>query len=583
MALERLQKIMAAAGVASRRKSEEMILAGRVTVNGTVVTALGDKADLEKDHIKVDGKLLQGEEHKVYILVNKPKGVVSTVTDPEGRPTVMDLVRGEGARLYPVGRLDYLSEGLLLLTNDGALAEKLTRASSHVPKTYLVKVSGKPPVEAIQRLRQGILLPPENRHETGKPQRAVRTAPAEIHLSRDAENPWYEVTLTEGRNRQIRRMFKQVGFDVEKIRRVRYGPLELDVEPGEHRRLAPAEVEILMRAPRSAPRRDRYEREEQAKTAARAAAPSKRNFDKPRSDKPRFDKPRTDRPRSDAPAGDRPKRAFAPRPERSERPAGPRKDFRTDRPRPAAEGFRSERPAREGEGARRERPTGPRKDFRTDRPRPATGGFRSERPARASEGMSRERPAGPAKDFRTARQRPIGETFRRPAAAGEGARRERPAGPRKDFRTDRPRPEGQSFQRERPARPGTSDFKRPFSALDKRPAAAKRPFVRREEKPFDRPAKPFGESRERRERPAGAERSYTRPPRAEGSDRGAARPKPFRPGAGKPGGFSGRPSSRPSSGRPSSGRPSSGRPSSGRPSSGRPSSGRPSRGPRPPR
>ncbi|MFB3815768.1 MAG: pseudouridine synthase [Terriglobales bacterium] len=242
MALERLQKIMAAAGVASRRKSEELITAGRVSVNGQVVSELGAKADPERDHIRVDGKLLHGAERKVYLLLNKPKGYVSTVSDPQGRPTVMDLVRGEGARLYPVGRLDYASEGLLLLTNDGELSQQLTRAASHVPKTYLVKVSGKPSEEAIARLRGGILL------RADRPGgRAVKAAPARISLARDAENPWYEVTLTEGRNRQIRRMFEQVGHHVEKIKRVRYGPLELDVPPGEYRRLTGDEVARLQR------------------------------------------------------------------------------------------------------------------------------------------------------------------------------------------------------------------------------------------------------------------------------------------------------------------------------------------------
>src|SRR5664279_5310429 len=191
---ERLQKIIAAAGIASRRKAEELITSGLVSVNGQIVTELGSKADIELDHIKVNGKLLKGPERPVYLLLNKPKGYVTTVTDPEGRPTVLDLVRGVGARIYPVGRLDYLSEGLLLLTNDGELAQKLMHASSHVAKTYLVK-----------------------------------TAPVRIKLVRDAANPWYEVTMVEGRNRQIRRMFEQIEHHVEKIKRVRYGPLVLDL------------------------------------------------------------------------------------------------------------------------------------------------------------------------------------------------------------------------------------------------------------------------------------------------------------------------------------------------------------------
>jgi 23S rRNA pseudouridine2605 synthase len=253
MSSERLQKILAAAGVASRRKSEELIAAGRVSVNGQVVSQLGAKADPARDHIRVDGRLLRGPERKQYFLLNKPKGYVTTVSDPEGRPTALELLGSVGARLYPVGRLDYLSEGLVLLTNDGALAQKLTHASTHVPKTYLVKVSGKPDESSLQKLRAGIVLPPDTRptasgqrrRSDGRP---VKTAPAKIVLSREADNPWYEVTLIEGRNRQIRRMFEQIGHQVEKIKRIRYGPLELDVEPGQFRPLSTAEIARLTRA-----------------------------------------------------------------------------------------------------------------------------------------------------------------------------------------------------------------------------------------------------------------------------------------------------------------------------------------------
>ena len=244
MPAERLQKIIAAAGIASRRKAEELITGGLVSVNGQTVTELGSKADPERDHIRVNGKLLHGPEHRIYLLLNKPKGYVTTVHDPEGRPTVMHLLHGIGSRVYPVGRLDYASEGLLLLTNDGDLAHGLMKAASHVPKTYLVKVAGSPSAENLARLREGVSIPAER----GK---RVRTAPAKIQIIREAANPWYEVTLIEGRNRQIRRMFEEIGHHVEKIKRVRYGPLQLDVHPGEYRKLTAEEVAKLRLLTRS--------------------------------------------------------------------------------------------------------------------------------------------------------------------------------------------------------------------------------------------------------------------------------------------------------------------------------------------
>lgn len=238
---ERLQKIMAACGVASRRKAEEMIAAGRVTVNGAVVRELGTKADLECDAVFVDGKRIARAEKPVYFLLNKPKGYVTTVSDPEGRPTVMDLLGAQRERVYPVGRLDYASEGLLLMTNDGALAQKLTKAGSHVQKTYWVKVSGKPEEEKIARLRAGVTIELEDG-------RRVKTSAAKIRMVEDGANPWFEVVLIEGRNRQIRRMFEKVGHHVEKIRRVQMGPLKLDVEIGKYRALKEREVSELKKA-----------------------------------------------------------------------------------------------------------------------------------------------------------------------------------------------------------------------------------------------------------------------------------------------------------------------------------------------
>jgi 23S rRNA pseudouridine2605 synthase len=231
MAEERLQKIIAAAGVTSRRKAEELILEGRVTVNGTVITELGSKADMEHDHIKVDGRLLHPPKHQVYLALHKPRNYVTTVHDPERRPTVMDLIPRVKERVFPVGRLDYASEGLLLLTNDGELANVLTSAKSHVPKIYLVKVNGTLSSDQEEEFR------------TGVPLGGRRTAPAGLKLTRRAENPWYEVRLIEGRTNQIRNMFRHFGFLVEKLKRVRIGPLDLGtLQPGEFRHLSPREV-----------------------------------------------------------------------------------------------------------------------------------------------------------------------------------------------------------------------------------------------------------------------------------------------------------------------------------------------------
>ena len=239
--LERLQKILAKAGVASRRAAEELILGGRVQINGKVVMELGTKADPARDHVRVDGKLLQGPERTRYFVLNKPKGYVTTVSDPEGRPTVMQFFSSERERLYPVGRLDYLSEGLLLVTNDGELANKLTKASSGVEKTYLVKVAGQPSEEGLDALRSGVVIERGRGIASGR----VRTAPAQIRQVRQGDNPWYEVIIIEGRNRELRKMFEEIGHHVEKIRRVGYGPLILDLEPGKLRELEPEEVHSL--------------------------------------------------------------------------------------------------------------------------------------------------------------------------------------------------------------------------------------------------------------------------------------------------------------------------------------------------
>lgn len=228
---ERLQKLLARAGVASRRKAEQLIVEGRVMVNGSVITELGSRADSDRDHIKVDGRRVGAPQRPVYIAINKPKNVVTTVSDPEGRQTVMELLRGVKARVYPVGRLDYHSEGLLLLTNDGEFAKRITSAATHVAKVYLVKTNGALTAEQEDQFRRGVSI-------LGK-----RTAPAGLKLIRRAENPWYEVRLMEGRQNQIRMMFKNFGRLVEKLQRVKIGFLELGrLKPGEFRHLDAREV-----------------------------------------------------------------------------------------------------------------------------------------------------------------------------------------------------------------------------------------------------------------------------------------------------------------------------------------------------
>ena len=202
-----MQKIIAAAGIASRRSAEKLIASGAVSVNGQIVTELGTKADPERDHVRVNGKLLHGAERHVYLLMNKPKGYVTTAHDPEGRPTVIDLLRGVRARVYPIGRLDYASEGLLLLTNDGDLSNRLMKAASHVSKVYLVKLAGRPDETGLLKIRRGLLIPTggleqraSKRSGERNEKRRVKTAPAKLRLIREGDNPWYEITLTEGRS-----------------------------------------------------------------------------------------------------------------------------------------------------------------------------------------------------------------------------------------------------------------------------------------------------------------------------------------------------------------------------------------------
>lgn len=234
----RLQKYMAMCGVAARRKCEEIIASGRVSVNGQIVTEMGTQVE-EGDVVLLDGQAITPEEEKRYILYHKPAGEVTTVSDEKGRETVMDRFRDFPVRLYPVGRLDYDSEGLLLLTNDGALAQRLTHPSCEVDKVYLARVTGNPGNEAIERLRRGVYMEGDER----------RTYPAGVRVVRDtALYSDILVTIHEGRNRQVRRMFDAVGHKVLLLRRVRFGPLELgDLRRGQWRELTDAELEQLRR------------------------------------------------------------------------------------------------------------------------------------------------------------------------------------------------------------------------------------------------------------------------------------------------------------------------------------------------
>jgi 23S rRNA pseudouridine2605 synthase len=311
---ERLQKIIAHAGVSSRREAEAMIREGRVTLNGRVITELGTRADPDRDHIKVDGKLITKAEPHRYILLYKPKEVMTTVEDPQGRRTVIDLVRGIRERIYPVGRLDFHSEGLVLLTNDGELAFKVSHPTHGSIKTYSVKVRGVPEERLVDKLRRGITI-------DGK-----RTLPCDIERmhttgKRDDEgNSWFEVKLREGRTQQIRKMFQAVGHPVSKLRRVAIGPIsDPKLTPGVWRELTKQEVKMLetMKEPKKAvkPRRTTARPVSRKKPAAaasrkpaasRSKTPAKRSAasrTEPRSSTRRTPSPRPASPRPKVAAG----------------------------------------------------------------------------------------------------------------------------------------------------------------------------------------------------------------------------------------------------------------------------------------
>jgi 23S rRNA pseudouridine2605 synthase len=509
--LERLQKILARAGVASRRGAEKLIEEGRIQVNGKVVTELGSKADAARDHIRVDGKLLHGDERLRYFVLNKPKGFVTTVKDPEGRPTVMQFFEKMSERLYPVGRLDYQSEGLLLVTNDGDLANRLTRAASGVEKTYLVKVAGQPTEAELDLLRSGVSI---ERGKPGSPQ--VRTSPARVRQVRQGDNPWFEVVLIEGRNRELRKMFQEIGHFVEKIRRVGYGPLVLDQEPGHLRELEPKELELLRKAAEGTLRTPKS-KEVRRRNAADAQLPTL---------PPRPSRPRPPQPVERGATEFRPRKPFAQTGERDRtrpfRPSG--KDFApappTGRPPARLAWKKDDRPSR---------PPGRFAAGQTGAPLSAAGKSYGERP-------STGRPSSGGRAFGP--KPPSGRPF--------------PDKPAADRRY------GARPSATKPAwsKPGSSD-RPPY----KRPAASRREI----EAPVEdlgprRPSRlhiePFEDSVRPSSRPPGPGRSAPRPSR---NDAGLARP--FTTSSGKPRAGGARPSSKPAF-RPSGARPSSARSSS---------------------
>ncbi|MGA2890574.1 MAG: pseudouridine synthase [Terracidiphilus sp.] len=538
--LERLQKILAQAGVSSRRRAEELIEQGRVQVNGKVVTVLGTKADAGRDHIRVDGKLLQGAERLRYFVLNKPKGFVTTVKDPEGRPTVMQFFEKMKERLYPVGRLDYMSEGLLVVTNDGELANRLTKAASGVEKTYLVKVAGQPTEAELDILRGGVAI---ERGKPGSPQ--VRTSPARVRQVRQGDNPWYEVVLIEGRNRELRKMFEEIGHFVEKIRRVGYGPLVLDQEPGKLRELQPEEVDALRKAAEGKLRTPKAKEVRRRNLLDAGLLPTV--LPKP-SSRPRSTKLSVEPPDAAArPSDFRPKKFGSDRPVRGAAPFA--KPFR-----PASGRTPDRGPARADDRPRRNTGAGPARFGSA----PASG---SGKPAfRRDEDQSsfQPRPARPAwkKDDRPTRP-PA-----RFVADSTGENRQAPGGFVPDRPTyDRPR---MGSPRQGSAGTGRTGGGRPFSA---KPSWKKPERSERSARPaFKRPAPP------RREAPAFDEdRGPVRPPnlhieeiKAEGSSH--TRPTPSRPSVPR---FS---SPHPGSSRPSAPRSYSDRPRPSRPSFDRPAS-----------
>ena len=404
MAEERLQKILAQAGIASRRKAEVLMLEGRVSVNGETVNGMGAKADAERDQIKVDGALIHMPKRHVYVALNKPREVVTTVTDPQGRTTVMHFVKGVRERVFPVGRLDYHSEGLLLLTTDGEFANRITSPAGHVEKVYVVKSNGRLSDEQMEDFRKGI------------PLHGRRTAPAHIKLIRQGDNPWYEVRLTEGRQNQIRIMFKHFHRLVEKLRRVRIGFLTLSgLEPGMWRYLEAQETERLLRMVHL-----------EAPVSRHAAHASGHDKTTPREHPEPAPEP--------APPPVRKAPAQRPAPRQERRPAAAGSPSRGS----AAQKYRTRRPV-----SRENPPHAPDQERR-----PAAAGspsrdnpYQKQRPQRPPSGESPRRTP---------------EQDRRPAPAGSASR-------------------GNASQQYRAQRPPSGERPRPASEQDRRPAPSGAP------------------------------------------------------------------------------------------------------------
>jgi 23S rRNA pseudouridine2605 synthase len=528
MAQERLQKILARGGIASRRATEEIITSGRVRVNGRVVTELGTKADPRADKVELDGKRVVAED-AVYVICHKPRGVVSTLSDPEGRPTVASMLSSLGARLFPVGRLDFATSGALLATNDGEFSDGLLHPKRAVPKTYVVKVSGIMEKEHLDRWRNGITL------EDGP------TLPAEANFLRhEGDKTWFELTIKEGRNQQIRRMGEATGFPVMRLSRVAFAGVSTEgLAPGGVRPLTREELYALKKAygvPRKLPSAFEIERtEEEARGPKRGAGAARRA--------PRVTAGKA--PRKTAGSGEYGPRTDAPRerPMASTRGFGARdsRDTRPDAERPAGrrgEGFGAPRPSRD---TREERPTrGPARPTREGH------GFGAPRPSGASR--------GPARDTRDSRDsRPTRGAGREDRPARGPAREERPARGPAPSRGERPTREGHGFggrgaaREERPTR-GASREERPArgparptreghgfggrgAAREERPTRG----AGREERPTRGPAPSRGERPARRGREghgfggrgAAREERPTRgpaPSRDERPTRGPARP-----------------------------------------------------------